>query len=47
MIAGTSAHIVRDGATLTLKSGCDLVLKASTGADEPQTADKALGRWHL
>ena len=32
MIARISAHVGRDGATLTLKTGCDLVLKASTGA---------------
>src|SRR5262249_39619550 len=32
MIARISAHVGRDGATLTLKTGRDLVLKASTGA---------------
>jgi hypothetical protein len=34
MIAGNSGHVVRDGATLTLKSGRDLVLKVSTSADD-------------
>jgi len=34
MIARISAHVGRDGATLTLKTGCGLVLKASTGADD-------------
>jgi hypothetical protein len=39
MIAGTSAQVIRDGATLTLKSGCDLVLKASTSADDGVLGD--------
>src|SRR5262245_26182947 len=34
MIARISAHVGRDRATLTLKTGRDLVLKASTGADD-------------
>jgi hypothetical protein len=32
MIARSSAHVRRDGARLTLKTACDLVLTASTGA---------------
>src|SRR5215813_3360578 len=34
MIARISANVGRDGATLTLKTGSDLVLKASTAADD-------------
>src|SRR5215470_8655328 len=34
MIARIPAHVGRDGATLTLKAGHDLVLQASTGADD-------------